>query len=207
MLGKEQQHPTLGVGTHRAADYCPTGCLSIPSCLGNRIEWSRGIKEEITERGRTFQGPLLGAHFPGCSPCPVAALIILGAPMRPCSLHSFSLSQLMLLFHCHSPFLSPFHTSPFTISPPPNLCSHTFCGKHHHLLYFPWLSSSSLLPLQPQGILLSSAPCSLCSPPFPSDHLPCCQEVNKAHRAEPPFLFMQPQSATTPDTTLTAGPP
>lgn len=102
---------------------------------------NRDIEEEIIERGGILWCPSLGVYFPGCchfssgSTGPPWSSFIPASPspalipsLHPCCyfiipLLSFLPSMLLLsTFSSHSV-----------------LCSHTFWGKHHLLLYFPLL--------------------------------------------------------------------
>lgn len=131
------------------------------------------IGKEIIEREGILQCPSLGVYFPGCchfssgSTGPPWSSFIATSPSPPLVL---SLSP-----HSCCRFITPllsFLPSVLllsTFSPHSSLSSHTFCGKHHLLPYFPLLYSSSFLPLQPQAILLFllSSHCTL-SAPLPS---------------------------------------
>lgn len=130
----------------------------------------------------------------------MATLVLPGSPLFPspfpCTHFLSSQSQCCFIVPLLS-FLS-FVLFLSTFSPPSSLCSHMFCGKHHLLLHFPLLYSSTFLPLQPWAILPVSSPHTI---PFlllspPPDHLPHCKMVNKA-KAKPPFLFVPHQSDTT----------
>lgn len=137
--GEGWQHPAHGTGTARVPSWHP-------SRLGNRTSRanSGSEKEIITREGRQG-GPCLLQwlfsqllHIPPCSwiipmsPCPV---LIPSLPM-----HTVVLS--IFLSFC-SAILLP------TFSLPPILHSHMFCGKHHPLIYFPFLCFNSFVPFQP----------------------------------------------------------
>ena len=162
------------------------------------MEQTETSKKKSLREGGSCSAPRLVFIFLVAATFPVAALVLLYSHVpfhctHPLSPHSCCCFIIPLLSFLPSMLLLS------TFSSPSSLCSRIFCGKHHLLLYLPLLDSSSFLPLQPRAILPVSSPHTVpfLLPSPPSDRLPHCQMVNKAHEAKLPFLFTPHQSATT----------
>ena len=148
------------------------------------MEQTETSKKKSLREGGSCSAPRLVFIFLVAATFPVAALV-----------HLYS----HVPFHCTHPlscccFIIPllsFLPSMLllsTFSPPSSLCSRIFCGKHHLLLDFPLLDSSSFLLLQPRAILPVSSPHTVpfLLPSPPSDCLPRCQMVKKPMRQSLP---------------------
>lgn len=141
--GDEQQHPTLGVGTRGSPDHCPPPAVlaSLLALKTGPSRANRDIEEEIIERGGILRCPSLDVYFPGCCHFSSGSTGPSWSSFIPASLSPALIPSLHSCCYFIIPLLSflPSMLLLSTFSSHSVLCSHTFWGKHHLLLYFPLL--------------------------------------------------------------------